>query len=102
MEQLRLQFQDNVLKTYREAKKLGYKPGIFLDMIGTYGGVETAKRLLSTQEFVQEGVKRLWELGRLDLSVEALVLRPEYKELFTTEELKIARKRLTDLDYFNN
>lgn len=101
MNDLELQFQEDLLNTYRESKKIGYKPSIFLEMIGTYGGVGTAKRLLSTEDYIQEGIKRLWELGRLDLSVEAKVLNDEYRDLFTNEERKIANKRLKELGYFN-
>jgi len=36
---------------------------------------------------------------QLDLTIEALVLRPEYHSLFTEEELKVAEKRLRDDDY---
>lgn len=101
MDNLEQQFQNEMLYTYREAKKLGYKPGIFLDMIATYGAVNTAKKLLATEDYIQDGVKRLWELKRLDLSMEASVIKPSYKELFTKEEIYIAQKRLEDLGYFN-
>ena len=101
MGKISLVFQDDLLKTYREAKKIGYKPGIFLDMIGSYGGVETAKKLLSTDEYIQDGITRLWELNRLDLSVEAVVLKTGYRDLFTETERDIAKKRLTNLGYFN-
>ena len=99
MKKLELQFQNEMLYTYREAKKLGYKPGIFLDMIATYGAVETAKKLLATEDYIQEGIKRLWELKRLDLSMEASVIKSEYKSLFTDKELATAHKRLKELGY---
>jgi len=38
-------------------------------------------------------------MGRLDLSAEALVLKPEYRHLFTTEERERARQHLTDMGY---
>jgi hypothetical protein len=41
----------------------------------------------------------LWELRRLDLSVEALALEPEFHELFTRPELDTARRRLADYGY---
>lgn len=100
MEKLESQFLNEMLNTYREAKKLGYKPGIFLDMIATHGAVNTAKKLLATKEYVQEGIITLWELGRLDLSMEAGVIKSEYKELFTEQEISEASRRLTELGYF--
>ena len=41
----------------------------------------------------------LWELKRLDLSVEAYVLRSEYAPLFTKEERGVARARLKEYGY---
>jgi len=48
-------------------------------------GVETARRLLWRDD-VSDGFTMPWELQRLDLSVEAYVLRPEYAPLFTEED----------------
>jgi hypothetical protein len=48
---------------------------------------------------VSDGFTTLWELKRLDLSVEAFVLRPEYAPLFTEEERAIARARLRQYEY---
>jgi hypothetical protein len=48
---------------------------------------------------VSDGFTTLWEHGRLDLSVEAHVLRPEFVGLFSAEERAIAAKRLSDYGY---
>ncbi len=93
-------FQRDMVKIYVEAKKIGYNPTRFLQMIDEYGGLGAAKRLLSTEEFVQDGVVTLWKLGRLDLSVEAVVLKEKYSELFSEHERQVARKRLKELGYF--
>lgn len=46
------------------------------------------------------GYTALYELGRLELTVEAMVLEtPEWRELFTDDELKRARRRLTQYCY---
>jgi len=45
------------------------------------------------------GFEVLWENNRLDLSVEALVLRLEYQEFFTDEEREICRNRLEEFGY---
>jgi len=45
---------------------------------------------------VSNGFTTLWDRKRLDLSVEAYVLRPEYAPLFTEEERGIARARLME------
>ena len=37
--------------------------------------------------------------GRLDISMEALVLKQPWPTLFTKEDLDVARKRLIELNY---
>ena len=48
---------------------------------------------------VSEGFTALWERGRLDLTVEAHVLSPDFSALFTDEEREIARNRLREYGY---
>jgi hypothetical protein len=49
---------------------------------------------------VSEGFTALWERGRLDLTVEALVHdHAEYHSLFTPEEHDMARRRLEEYKY---
>ena len=45
-------------------------------------GRKTARRLLAERN-VSDGFTALWQAGRLDLTVEAQVLRPQQSELFT-------------------
>jgi hypothetical protein len=76
----------------------GYRPSYFLQMLGNYGPVDTATRLVTAIKF-HEGFTRLWELRRLDLTVEAIILRNPYNQLFTEEILEKARERLKNLGY---
>ena len=92
------EFEDSLWESCRESRTLGYKPIAFEIMLGEQGAVETAHRLLATFEY-QDGFRRLWELGRLDLSLECHVLKPRYRSLFAPDELDEARKRLRQLDY---
>jgi Protein of unknown function DUF262 len=75
-----------------------YNPAYFMEMLATLGGVGTAKRLLHSKD-LPVGFTRLWELGRLDLTIEALVVQSQFRDLFTTDEVAVARKRLDDLGY---
>jgi hypothetical protein len=68
-------------------------------MIGEFGALKAAKRLLATQD-VQSGLGKLWELNALDKSMEALVIRYIFQPLFTDDEIAEARRRLQALDYF--
>lgn len=84
---------------YKMAKKeLGYNATRFLQLVSQLGGLQAAKKLIS-KDGGTYGFEILWEHKRLDLSVEALLLRPEYKELFTDEERQICMKRLIDFGY---
>ncbi|MDE2125270.1 MAG: hypothetical protein KGJ62_01625 [Armatimonadetes bacterium] len=79
-------------------KQYGYNATYFRQMVAEHGGVEAARLLLRSKD-AQAGLTTLWELGRLDMSMEQLVLRAKYRSLFTEEERAIARKRLRDLGY---
>jgi len=67
-------------------------------MVAEKGGVATARSLLASTT-PQEGFIRLWECGRLDLTVEALVLNPEYVSLFTGQDRQEARAQLEAYGY---
>lgn len=92
-------FHQEMVNIYKLNKQLlNYTPTRFLQMVNEYGGIQAAKKLLATSGG-ESGFLILWQKERLDLSMEALVLKPEYHELFTQTELDEARKRLTDLGY---
>lgn len=82
---------------YSEAVAIGYRPGDFRRMLYDLGGLETARRLV--RGHATYGFEKLWERKRLDLSVEALILKPEWQPLFSPEELRMAKKRLKDYQY---
>ena len=75
-----------------------YNASYFIQMVNDRGGLQTAKHLLSVDD-PQSGFTRLWELGRLDLTVEAHVLKPEFISLFERTEIQTARRRLDELDF---
>ncbi len=93
-------FDAAMFDIYRRArKKCDYNATRFLQMLSEKGGSATAKNLLG-QGSLQEGFIHLWECGCLDLTVEALVLQGNFRELFDEEELHVARQRLAELGYF--
>jgi hypothetical protein len=75
-----------------------YNATRFLQLVNEHGGLHAARTLLHSGGF-SDGLTRLWQEGRLDISMEALVLKDPWRSLFTTEELAIADKRLRDLGY---
>lgn len=89
-----------MIQVYENAKDNDYFATYFKGMLDHYGGVVTAKRLLSRNQ-PQTGLFRLWELKLLDSSMEALVIQEKYADLFSDEEVAEARKRLGELGYFD-
>ncbi len=98
-EELERRFHEEMLNVYRRAKsECRYNAGYFLKMVNEHGGLKTAKILLDKDD-VSEGFTALWERGRLDLTVEAVVLTDPWHTLFSDTQLETARKRLQDLGY---
>lgn len=96
---LEYRFHDEMLEIYRRAKvECHYNATRFLQMVSETGGLKAARSLLAASG-VSEGFTALWQCGRLDLTVEALVLSSPWTVLFTPPELAIAKKRLDDLGY---
>ena len=97
--ELELEFDNEMMGLYTRAKKeTGYNATRFIQMLNEHRGLQTA-RILIHAETVSDGYTKLWELRRLDLAVEALVIKPRYKSLFTEGERAIALKRLSDYEY---
>ncbi|WP_160051341.1 DUF262 domain-containing protein [Nocardiopsis sp. FR26] len=88
-----------MLRIYERARdEADYTAASFLGMITDLGPLGTARKLLNAPA-VSDGFANLWERGRLDLTVEALVLRPDFSPLFTDQELARARARLEQFGY---
>ena len=95
-DKLTVRLHDAMLGIYDRAKdETGYNATRFLEMVRTKGGLATAQYLLSGDVLsVSEGFTKLALAGRLDLTVEALIQEPEWRTLFSTEEIKTAERRL--------
>jgi hypothetical protein len=94
MNQLEKKFNKEMKNIYLTAKKeLKYNATRFLQILSEKGGVQAAKTLIA-KDGGTYGFEVLCEHRRLDLSVEAHVLKPEYTDLFTDEERRMCRDRL--------
>ena len=83
-------------KTREETNYYSY---IFERMLHERKGVETAKYLINTPD-PSKGYTKLWELGRIEFTVEAYVWDNEkWHCLFTEKELEKCRNRLRDYKY---
>lgn len=96
---LEMDFHKEMLAIYRNAKEgCGYNATRFRHMVANEGGLKTAKKLLATSE-PSDGFTALWECGRLDLTVECLIIQPKYQSLFSSAEISIARERLSQYGF---
>ncbi len=82
----------------RALVEIKYNAGDFRGMINADGGYRAAVTLLTAKN-PSEGFSKLWEKGRLDLSLEALVLDKEWSPYFSADLLEIARTRLLKVGY---
>jgi hypothetical protein len=88
-----------LIGSYETAKReLGYNATRFLQMIGELGATETARRLAADPQ-LSEGFERMWEEQRLELTVEAQVVRPEFEGLFPAEVRQQAEKKLREVGW---
>lgn len=96
---LEAEFHGAMVGVYRRAlKEAGYIATRYIQMVAEHGGVEAAKTLVSSAA-PSDGFTKLWELGRLDLTVEALVSQDRWAPLFDAPLVGAARERLESYGY---
>ncbi len=76
----------------------GYWPHRFLRAVKNHGGLAAAKKFIN-DAVVSDGFDRLETIGLLDFTVEALILKKPWSQLFTAAEQDIARSRLQEHGY---
>jgi hypothetical protein len=85
-------FKKAMYKIYDDAKDAGHTAHRFREMIDDEGALRAASTLIAKSP--STGFAALWELGRLDLTVEALVIQPKWSPLFTEAQQKQALRVL--------
>lgn len=79
----------------RSGEEVGYWGTRYLQAVRRNGGLATAKRMLKPRNAGQrKGLDALLEAGRPDLTLEAIILQPPFRTLFTDDELAVAAERL--------
>lgn len=95
---LEARFDTAMMDIYvRARKEVGYNATRFLQMLHEHRGLGTA-RILVLADKPSDGYTALWMHQRLDLTVEALVVQPQWEPLFANEPelLAKAQKRLDE------
>jgi 5-methylcytosine-specific restriction enzyme A len=98
------EFHQAILDSYNAAKSRGYPGSHLITMVNERGGLQAARHSLIRLPLANfpNGLMRLYELGLLEFSLEALVLQDRWSSLFTRKELAIAHERLQILGYYKN
>jgi len=79
----------------RAGKEVGYWGRRFLQSVKRNGGLATAKRMLLPRNQAQsKGLDALLEANRPELTVEAIILQPKFRNLFSAVEIATAKERL--------
>ncbi|MBD1822881.1 HNH endonuclease [Cyanobacteria bacterium FACHB-DQ100] len=92
---LEAQLHEEMIAIYQHVgRETGYWAHRYLQRVKRVGGLQAAKDWLKPKSNPTRGLQKLVEINRLDLSLEALVLRQPWSALFTSEELSVAQKRL--------
>ena len=98
MDKIAFQFENELKdKMLRAKKECQYNPTRFNKMLSQYGGVDTAKHLIASGMVSgnpSDGYTTLYLCGRLDLTMEHSVCKPEHQSLFTTEEIHYCKRLL--------
>lgn len=94
-------FHNDLINALTQAKEeCGYNATRCMQMIARDGGLATAKRLIGNDSSqMTDGFIKMWENRRLELTIEFLVLKPEYEALFTEEERQVCRERLKNAGF---
>jgi hypothetical protein len=97
------EFDREMFRIYQRAlAEAKYNASRFLQMLYAHRGLETAMILLHSPT-VSEGYTALWERGRLDLTVEALIHdHVKWHPLFSENDLAICTKRLEEYQYLKS
>lgn len=90
---LRAELASRFWASIAECRRCGYPPNRFEEMLKTTDPVHLAMKLLISGE-LQDGLKTLARMGRLDLSLESIVLEVQFKPLFPERYLQAAQWRL--------
>jgi len=99
-EEIEAGFHRAMLGVYESAlRECGYRATRFRKMVVDRGGLDTARALLASPDVVPDGFNTLYLAGRLDLSLEAVVVKESWRQLFTDAELNVAADRLRKVGF---
>jgi len=93
-----LAFTEFLSQKAAEVEALGYRPTLFRQMLNAQGGYTTVRQLLAKGK-PSDGFTRLWELNRLDLTVEGLVVETKWRRQIDPILVQQAERLLEESGY---
>jgi len=96
MPTLEQEFTARLRSAITQARDLGYNPSRFEQMLDAMDAVSLAKKMVESGD-LQDGLRKIHSLNRLDLSMEQIMLEPQFAPLFSPEHLAAAQWRLNQL-----
>lgn len=99
METLKRDLKERYIGTYNACKKFHYFPTAFLKMVVSDTDVVEVTRQLIHKKGGTSGFTELYLNGRMELSVESIILEEKYRGLFSKEDLQVAYDRLKEHGY---
>lgn len=98
--QLLQKLKDELIEAYREGKKIGYRATEMLDALTEPDFITILTRFVDHKDNeIPSGFTTLVENKKLNLSIEAIISKSEYSELFAPSIIEKCKKRLKDLGY---
>jgi hypothetical protein len=94
---LAIVFSDRLTSAIQECHKLNYIPSRLETMLTMKPAVSVAVQMVTAPE-IQDGLKTLRSLNRLDLSIEQIMLEPEFELLFSKPHRDAAHWRLLQVN----
>ncbi len=96
---LQNKFNAEILEAIEGMKKAKYNPTRFIRMLHQEkdNAFKVVQKLVTKE--VSSGLTELWNHNILNLSVEAIIIKPEYQTLFSPETISICKKKLKRLGY---
>lgn len=100
MTPLEKKFNEELIKKYEAAQKqCECKVIRFLQNITKFGGVKTAKEIIRKNR-VSDDFETLQKAGLMSLTMEAMIVDPQYGDLFTDDEVNYCYDILCEYGYY--
>ena len=92
------EFTQHLWAAVRETEAAGYDPRRFKTMLNTDGGFDAVKRILESGK-PSDGFTKLWELKRLNLTCEAVIVESKWRPYFGDDLLARSERLLRQSGY---